>query len=66
MYNSKHSANSETQTNRVNNMLRNSSAGDHDVHAKPTAEAGIGDNSVIPKETSNTGFGDGNVNGRPT
>ena len=58
IFNLRHSSHAGTQTDRINNMLNKSGAGDNDVNARPTAEAGMGDNGVNPRETSDTGFGD--------
>ena len=61
-YDLRQSSNAETQTNRINSMLRNTGAGDNNVNGTPTSDTGFGDNDVNPTPTTNASFGDNNVN----
>ena len=60
------SSNAETQTNRINSLLRTTGIGNNDVNGVPTSDFGIGNNDVTGMPTSDFGIGNNDVNGMHT
>ena len=52
----RHSSNAETQTNRINTMLRTTGSGINDVNGMPTSSFGTGNNDVNCIPTSDVGI----------